>query len=254
MDSFTVINKDKGLFSSDSGLYKLYWNRMLGPQVKKITTFGILFLILDDKNGSFDELVHIKKHRFSFGMKKKGASSSLYKISYEGEVSLFREDTGRIDNYAKMDVGPFEEYLSIQYSDNTFAILSGFEPESKGIREVGGLVEVSRGRVGTISGVRLFGIGKVAVIGRTGVILIFEIVEGKKLRPLVEKRCQLEHDEEVDVFDIFQTGEILSVITKKKTVNQASRLLVHMLNFEDGSDKFLSFDFREQPQKYLKVK
>ena len=64
----------------------------------------------------------------------------------------------------------------------------------------------------------------------------------------------MEKGEEVDVFDVFKTGEVLAIMTKKEGLAETSRLIVHMINYEDNSDKFLSYDFRINPEKYFKVK
>ena len=43
-------------------------------------------------------------------------------------------------------------------------------------------------------------------------------------------------------------------MTKKEGLAETTRLIVHMINYEDNSDKFLSYDFRINPEKYLKAR
>jgi hypothetical protein len=240
-----MISGKEGVTNCEGGIIRINTAKLMGKKCKMLEK-------ADDHLGVFDQLIFNKRHGIVFGIvSESGSDSALYSIDSEGEITKYRAKTGPMLEHKKLSSDPFDTYLSVQLTSNSFLVISDLE--KVGGLDVGPVVTVPESKVGKIAGVKLFDANKLCVVGTNGAIIYYEIQDKKKLKIIFEKKVQIHANEIVDCFDILVTGQIVAMTTREKTIAKASRMLVFQIEKKSRINKSWEFDFTLEEQKYMPV-
>ena len=196
-------------------------------------------------------MIYFEKLKLAFGIKAEGTEDScLYSLDPETEeVGKFRQKTGKLMEHQKLSKDIFENYLSIMISPTSFIIMTDLD--TKFGATIGPQTIISKSRIDCLVGVKLYNIENIIAVGSNGVFICYSIINGTKVKPLYERRVQLNKNEKVDLFDVLKTGEMIAFATKSKGLqNKALRILIYAYDQKRKVDKVRSFNFWSDPEKY----